>query len=162
MKPSIEKVKHDLELDEDLKTHIRAWKIQRVGWVFMVLVFIMAVLGIFGAGFLSHRSINKEGIKVAFEYFGRYEADMEVTVSMPDPGVSTLTIPRDYLDRMKLKQIFPEPDNVKMEGGHYLFSFSPLAQEKVVLYILPQSTGSFQSTLMINNQPFTINHFIYP
>ncbi len=162
MSSSIEKTNHKLELDEDLKLHNLGWKVQMIGWVLMGLIFILAALGLFGSGPLSNRSINEKNISLDYEYFGRFESNTKTVIRFPANAISTLAIPLSYLKEMKLQQVIPEPQEKKIENGNYIMSFSGLDEGKIILYLLPQTSGAVQTVFRINEQPYTINHFIYP
>jgi len=158
----MEKAKHSLELDEDIKMHLVGWKIQRIGWGLMALFFILAIVGFFGSGFISNRTIRNNNITVEYEHFERYEANTKIVIRFPSETLSTISIPHTYLDKIKLQQVLPEPQEVKMENSSYTMFFNGLKEGRITLYLLPQTTGSVQTTIHINQQPFSINHFIYP
>ncbi|MBD0294127.1 MAG: hypothetical protein ICV84_02845, partial [Flavisolibacter sp.] len=52
-KHTVEEVKTDLEIDEDLDLHEKGWKLQRFGWFFIFALVILAALGVFGDGIAS-------------------------------------------------------------------------------------------------------------
>jgi hypothetical protein len=156
------KVKHSLELDEDIKMHLIGWKIQQIGWGLMALFFMLGAIGLFGSGFISNRSIRSNNIIVEYEHFGRYEANTKIVVLFPSDTLSIISIPQLYLNQIKLHQVLPEPKEIKMEKGNYIMSFAGLREGRITLYLLPQTTGSVQSTIYINDHPYSINQFIYP
>lgn len=162
MASSSEKIKHPLELDEDYKLHLVGWKIQRIGWALMVLFFILGAIGFFGSGFISSRSISNNNIIVEYEHFERYEANTKIVIRFSSETLSTISIPHAYLDKIKLEQVLPEPQGIKMERANYTMVFSGLEEGRITLFLLPQITGMVQTTIYINQHPFSIDHFIYP
>jgi|GEM_PF-923176 len=159
---SVTKAKHSLEIDEDEKMHLIGWKIQRIGWALMGLFFILGAIGLFGSGFISNRSIRNNNIIVEYEHFGRYEANTKIVIRFPSDTLSIISIPQLYLNQIKLQQVLPEPKEIKLEKGNYIMFFPGLSEGRLTLYLLPQTTGPVQSTIYINDHPYSINHFIYP
>jgi hypothetical protein len=161
-KTSVEKVEHDLELDEDHNMHVLGWRIQRIGWGLMGLIFVLAALGLFGTGFISKRVEGGDALKIEYEHFGRYEAEMKIIVRFPSNELTRISIPLVYLRDMKIQQILPDPLEKKIENGNYLITFSGVNKGELTVYLLPQTTGSLNTIVHINDQPFAINHYIYP
>ena len=162
MASSSEKIKHPLELDEDYRLHLLGWKIQRIGWGLMALFFILGAIGLFGSGLVSMRTVHNNDIILEYERFERFEANTKMVIRFPSEVLSTVSIPHAYLDKVKLEQVFPEPQEVKMEKANYTMIFSELKEGRITLFLLPQITGSVQTTIYINQYPFSIDHFIYP
>lgn len=71
-----------LEIHEDLPFQEREWKIQRAAWVFMALVIVLALLGLFSTGPLS--SAKEEAadgaLTVGYERFIRHDGRTTITI----------------------------------------------------------------------------------
>src|SRR6478736_7285825 len=90
---------NELEIEEDLQLTEISWKIQRAGWVLLLLFVSSAALGVFGNGLLSkvHRQWNE--YSVGYERFGRYEMPQQIKIIAPSKdGKVSLTIPQSFTE----------------------------------------------------------------
>jgi len=158
----IEKIQHSIELDENYKMHVLGWKVQRVGWVLMFLFLVSTVLGFFGTGFLSKRSLDAKTFKIEYDHYGRYEATMKMFVHFPVEKLITVSIPLKYLHQMKMEHIMPEPQERNVQDGNYILTFSEANKGELILHLMPETTGQVNTIIHINDQPFSISHYIYP
>ena len=49
-KHTVEVIKTDLEINEELDLHEKGWKFQRIGWIFIFLLVALSAFGFFGDG----------------------------------------------------------------------------------------------------------------
>jgi hypothetical protein len=158
----IEKVDHDLQLDEELKLHRRGWVIQRVGWVIMFLIIIMAALGAFGEGILSEKKVKQGNINIEYQKFFRYETEMKILLESPQ-HISSLSFPQEYLKEFRMLRIEPEPDNNSTINSEVVYNFLPSNNRIVTVYLIPKNYGSIKGYIKVNGGATTeLNHFIYP
>src|SRR5688500_11374240 len=60
-----------IEVDQDLD-HVRSlWRVQRVGWVIMLLLVIGGLLGLFGKGPLAEHQVQTNGLTLDYDRFAR-------------------------------------------------------------------------------------------
>ena len=90
----------DLEIEEDLAFQDRSWRAQRVAWVLMSCLLVLAMLGLFGTGPLSSATVGEPGapIWVEYERFGKFRDRMTVRVHL-GPGAARGAEARVWLDR---------------------------------------------------------------
>ncbi|WP_134092040.1 hypothetical protein [Olivibacter sp. XZL3] len=161
---TVEKVDHSLTLEEDLKLHIRGWKTQKIGAVLILILMILAALGLFGEGLLSARKIVKEGVSVEYEYFLRYQKEMDIAFRLSDQGDIRVAVPLQYLDRFKVARIVPEPNESVISGDYVIYTFRAEKKGKKLcrFYLQAQKPGSVKGSWKVNQQHFEMSHFIYP
>jgi hypothetical protein len=159
----IERVEHTIEMDEALGFHQKGWTVQRIGWTCFVLVIILASLGMFGNGILSHRKTETGGNMVEYERYGRFENNTSLHfLANNENGQAVVYIPQQYLQDFELERITPEPDQQMVINGYYVYSFRADAPVHILLRGMPKKRGSIEAVVRINNTPFTLSQFIFP
>ena len=103
----------DLELEEDIGFQRRDWLLRRIAWAVLALVFLAALLGIFGNGILSKATLGDDGmpLQVEYERFGRHKAPMDLKMRLGPEAVQEgkvrLWLERSYLNTMQVETIVP-------------------------------------------------------
>ena len=163
-KHTIEVVKTDLEINEELDLHEKGWKLQRIGWIFILLLVALSVFGFFGDGLASKTAITDTQAKIQYDRFYRREARMEMKVDLPNSTNSPVQIafPNNYIKNFRLESILPEPANIKVENNQVHYFFDGQGSMNIIFYLIPQKAGNIHGFLRINETQFPINHFIYP
>ena len=162
-KRSLEIVHHNLQLDENIEDHKQGWRIQKIGWAILYLGLILALLGIFGCGPFSHRTISENGHSVEYERFLRYEGEAEMTFHVnAAKDTIRLEIPQDYMKYIDVQSMTPVPlGNITINGITTYF-FNALGTAHIHCNLMAKKPGSVSSTIKVNQTPFNINHQIYP
>jgi hypothetical protein len=162
-KDSVEIVRHNLQLHENLDQHKQGWMIQKIGWTILYLGLILALAGVFGAGPVSYKTKSQNGISVKYERFLRYESESEITFNVQDAKDSiTLEIPQQYMAYIDLQSITPLPHSNRTVDDVTTYYFHALHTANIHCIIMAKKTGSITATLTVNKTPFTIAHQIYP
>jgi hypothetical protein len=162
-KQSVESVRHDLQLDENLEQHKKGWIIQKIGWAALYTGLILAVLGVFGSGLLSYKTQSVNGNSIKYERFLRYEAEAELTFGVTDAkDTITIQIPHQYMEYIKVVSISPSPLGNQIVDGQTIFYFSGRGAGSIHCDLMAKKPGSVTSTIVVNQTPFTIAHQIYP
>lgn len=163
-KETVERVKTDLAIDEDIPLQEKGWFIRRAGWFFILLVVALAAAGFFGNGPVSKQTHTDGQTKVEYERYFRHEARMELKVALRQTGgtQAMISFPNSYLQNFRLESIVPEPKESFVQGNstHYLFPGTD--SMTIVFYLAPQSFGTISGWININNRQFSISHYIYP
>ena len=58
----------DLQINQDMEHHHTMWVIQRVGWVVMALLLLLALAGLLGNGVVSHITAGEAGDALQLEW----------------------------------------------------------------------------------------------
>ena len=169
--PNIERV-GDLESAQDLDFQRRSWVAQRVGWVFIALAALAALLGLLGKGPLSRVSAGEESQPLSLEYdrFGRFQTLTTLRVNLgSDAGRDRevhVWLNREYLESVQIQQVTPEPDRVEAGSQRltYVFQLSePNQPTAVTFYLQPEHIGSLRGQVgLVEGQKLNFNQFIYP
>lgn len=119
----------DLDIDQDLTFEKRDFTFQKIGRVFMALLILGALLGFFGAGPFSLTQIEDPAgtLSATYERFGRRGATTTLTLkidgSVADNGKIDVWLSSDYLDRMTVDGITPQPDQVASGDDGEIYTF---------------------------------------
>ena len=160
----IEVVRTSLQIDEQLDAHRRGWVAQRYGFAFIYLLIVLAAIGIFGDGFTSSSRESGNSITVESERFYRFEARMEVKITAPNSAEAEVTVafPNDYLQQFRIESIQPEPKENRHVNGGVRYTFEGSGDMDIRFYLIPQKVGAISGTVTVNDNKFSLNHFIYP
>ena len=116
-----------IEIDQDLDHARVLWRVQRLGWIAMLLVIIAGVLGVFGHGPLAKAHASGDGFTLDYDRFARHGATSSLVAEV-EPGAlrgdtARLWLSRQYLDAVELESVVPEPERVETRGDVVLFTF---------------------------------------
>lgn len=162
-KHSVESVRHNLQLDEDLEKQKKGWVIQKIGWVVLYVGLILAILGLFGSGPLSYKTQSVNGNSIKYERFLRYEGEAEMTFDIINAkDTITLQIPQQYMEYIHVQSISPLPLGNQTIDGQTIFYFRGQGTASIHCNLMAKKPGSVTSTIVVNKIPFTIAHQIYP
>lgn len=134
-----------LEILEDIEFEKRQWRVQRVGWIAMALILLLAAAGGFGKGPLSHASARNEDIRVDYERFPHSEAPspMEIEVSSGRGSEANVRIAfnRSYLELVPFTHLDPEPLKVEVTPDELIFEFAAVGDRPVRLSLEQTAHG---------------------
>jgi hypothetical protein len=162
-KQNIESVSTEMEIDESIQLQETGWVIQRIGWVLMALFVLSGLLGLFGDGILSKKYINTGNQKLEYQRFSRQEARMELRFDLNSEGNGNIvSIPNQYLEKVRIESVIPEPKSNQVLNDRINYLFEGSGPMKITFYLVPQTIGSLDGRLLVNNQQMNFNQFIYP
>lgn len=167
-----------LQLVRDPKFQRVEWLLQRVGWGLLSAVVLMGLAGLLGKGPLSDATAASpdRGVRVEYSRFLRWGDRTEVTLFVqPSVAVGSgsleLSLPAEYVDRMQVETIYPQPNETRITSHrrHYLFATGSDRRDQskgplqITLQLDPGRVGSHKADLRINDQPAVwISQFVYP
>jgi hypothetical protein len=120
---------HDLEIDQDLAFQRRSWTVQRVGWVVIGVLLVLALAGLLGSGPLSRQQVELPGLlRLEYERFTRYQTPHTLTVRL-QPGATSAAearvwVDRRYLEGTKVEAITPSPLRVEAAADRLVYIFA--------------------------------------
>lgn len=86
-----------MQIETDLNFQIRSWWVQRLIWIFGLLVLLAGVLGFAGGGIVSYREMElASGIQIQYPRFARLGREERVRVRFPAGRPAQLIIGGDY------------------------------------------------------------------
>jgi hypothetical protein len=161
----------DLQLAEYSDAQRRAGMIDRVGWILMLLIVIAAASGLFGNGpiGLAKAVDESEDLRVDYNRFGRYGADLTLRVQVRESAASQgefqVWVSSEYLEGVKIDDISPAPDTAEVLDGGILYRFvGKQGDLKATFDLTGDSIGSLSGSVGLDG-PITAAHFsqfLYP
>ena len=162
----------DLELEEDIGFQRRDWAVRHIAWAVLALVFLAALLGIFGNGILSKATLGDDGmpLQVEYERFGRHKAPMDLKMRLGPEAVQEgkvrLWLERSYLNTMQVETIVPQPGSVESGANHLIYVFNVSSSNfpvEVTFLMQSESIGRQTGRLGLEGGPsLSFSQFIYP
>ena len=159
----------ELEIDDDMRSTRRIWRMERIGWVSLALVLLLAALGVFGRAPLAHATIDAQGARLEYERILRHGAPSEIRLHV---GAEVLRgdslrvwASRDWVDAMEVKAVVPEPRRVATGGGRVLYVISVAGGDSatVTWRIDPDGEWDQRGELAIEGGPtIAFRQFILP
>ena len=146
-----EKPQDSADITDDIAFQRRSWRVQRAGWIVMLLIAVAALSGIFGGGPLSSaETASTDGFRVRYERFIRLRAPQTLHIEAPAAAAradSTLSIwlDRKWLESNGLEAIVPEPESSLLEADRIVYAFRVVPASGPILIRLDLealSTGS--------------------
>ena len=159
-----------LEVDQDLAFQRREWTAQRVGWLVMVALVILALAGLTGAGPLATAEERgaTDALRVEYSRFERVQATTDLRIELATNGADSaqVWIASAYLDGIELQHISPEPVETRGETDRQHFTFAAAeggTTVPVTFQFRPKTAGSLSGTVGIpDGEEITFRQFVYP
>lgn len=161
-----------LEIDEDMVVQERGWRVERIAWVAMLALNILALLGLFGTGPLSSASAGDvdTGIGATYERFVRHGGDETLIVQVGPgevrEGKIELWLSSTFLDHIDIQQVVPQPDAVRSDGMGQTYVFlasEPVGPITVAYSYRPQTIGRLPVEARIVDGPDVgFTQYVYP
>ncbi|MCC6628605.1 MAG: hypothetical protein IT340_14535 [Chloroflexi bacterium] len=169
--PSIPRI-GSLEINQDLDFLRKAWTVQRVGWLMMVLLVVAALAGLLGSGPLSEVTASAAGDQLRIEYqrFARYSASTELHLALGPAaardGEYRVWLSRALLQHLRIETITPPPERVEIGAGRltYIFTAGDTAGvTDVTFYVEPGQFGQLRGDVGLPDGPtLALDMFVYP
>ena len=161
--------KADLELIEDLHFEKKEWRAQRIAWFIMALLITLGLIGLFGVGALSSRTISSAdgALKLKYDRFDRWQAPstLQFQLRSPEQTSARLWISGNFLQTVKVESIVPAPERVEVSNGGTLFNFRVARNETVSIsfHLQIQQMGSSPIRIRGNDgEILEAPHWVYP
>ena len=119
----------DLKIDQDLRFQEWEWAVQRVAWIVMLLIIVLALLGFFGTGPISSATAGDPDSPLLVEYqrFVRQQGQTSLTVQVDSGQISDgqieVWISTGYVEDVEIEQLSQQPDEVLNDGDRLVFVF---------------------------------------
>jgi hypothetical protein len=160
---NIELANHPLQFDEDIPLHIKGWQVQKIGWIVIAVFLLLAVIGLFGTGPLSYRTISIYGDVLQYEQFGRFEGQTELEFTLnKESGTTQIGFSQTYLDKFQIERIFPLAEKTEIVDQKIIYTFNATDRGKIRFYLIPEKAGVAKATISVNNNVINLSQFIYP
>jgi hypothetical protein len=162
----------ELEVGQDLAFQRWEWRVQRIAWVFLLLVLVAAAGGLFGHGPIAHATVGgpDDPIRVRHDRLDRKRAATELKIEVA-PGTARggqvrVWVSRDYLDRIEIRDISPEPAESEAGANRivYTFSVADESQPTIVSFAFEhQKVGRARGEIgLVDGASVAFSQFVYP
>lgn len=157
--------------EHNLRQYRLDWVCERVGWSLMILGLIAAAVGLLGPGPLSATTNRTPDRNITVSY-NRFEhqfspSTLAITVA-PDTvrDELRLQVNREFLNRVDVQRIIPEPSSSEMSDKNITFTF-PLRSNRGAMQIAIRYEPQAQGWLPIiigaeSGMKLQIKQFIFP
>ena len=162
----------DIEAGCDIAFETRWKRFQHICWVIMALLLLGGVSGALGSGPLSKATAVSVdgGVKTHYERLARRETpailELRLDKSLISSGQVQIRLNREYVDRLRIKQIIPQPAAAELlaDGARFTFHTDPAVESATVLFIQDPSTpGLVVGEVEVSGAaPLRLHHFVYP
>ena len=147
-RPSRPRNPPELEIEHDEALLERNARIQHAAWIAMLVVLAAAVLGVFGSGPLSATERSAGGLTVAYQRFERSQRASSITVTFAGSpgGEAALSLPRGWLDRVRIESVSPEPrsESATAAGSTWRFATGTAGPIEATFRFVPERAGSVE------------------
>lgn len=162
----------DLEINENLAFQRREWTVERIGWLSLGVVILLAVAGLFGHGPISWTSASTDdgSLKVDFERFGRRGGTQDLVItaasSAADSGQWQIDMSLAYSKTMDVDSITPQPESVESVAGGIRYTFTqpePGVDLEATFSVTPDGIANTSGEIGLAEGPSVrISHFLFP
>jgi hypothetical protein len=143
----------------------RTWLIERIGWLVLALIVLLALLGLFGSGFLSKRSVEAGTLTIQYERFQRATRLVQFTFHFaPSPNSERrLQLNAAFQRNYEIGSIQPPPARSSADGLNLTFAAPPGNPADVVIWAHPRAYGTTRFEIRVDDEPpLTFSAFVYP
>lgn len=144
-----------------------AWIVQRAGWLVLAAISLTALLGLFGGGILSKRTVTAGAATVEYERFQRLTrlASFNIRLAPAQSAERRLHLNRAFQENYEITSIQPRPSRsaTDTDGLDLAFAVRPSSASQVVIWARPRSYGSIGVGARVDDEPpMTLRIFVYP
>jgi hypothetical protein len=158
----------DYPVEDDIAFQRKLWKLERVGWLLLLGLMVLALLGLFSRGPLStqQRLTADEALQLHYQRFQRQDASdtLQVTLRGAPGEIRHLLLEAPFFDTYNIETIQPQPLAAASEHGGLKLTvrLDPGGQASVHFGLRPQQIGPVHHRVRAGNQQLTFWQFIYP
>lgn len=151
---------------DELDYHRREWLIERIGWAAMLAFIIAAVLGFFGNGPVSTKTVgDASSATLTYERFLRFASPelIEINVAAGRPGPIAVEVNESYLREFEITSIAPTPRSAALVGDRYRFEFDLAAvPTTIAIRLTPEKIGRKHGSVAVAGTQLDFAQFVYP
>ncbi len=157
-----------IQVPQESAFHRREWRLERLGWAFITLVFLAALAGGLGTGPLSAAQTQAGSGRVELQYQAvtHREADDTLTVIFDSPpsGKADLVILGDWLENADIRSVSPEPASQKAVSGGLSLEIEAAAARKstAVISMRLKAAGLVSGEVRIDGQSVQFSQLVLP
>jgi hypothetical protein len=150
---------------EHMRFQRRMWVIERIGWVVLAAITLLAFSGLFGTGALSKRNIEAGSLTIEYDRFERASRLSQFTFHFaPSPnGERRLRLNTAFQRNYEISSIQPPPSRTSADGLDLTFTAPAGSAADVVIWAHAHSFGTMQLEARADDEPpLKFSIFVYP
>ena len=159
-----------LEIAQDLDFQQREWVVQRVAWWIVVAILLAAIVGLLGAGPLSHASAASGPLELDYDRFMRRRApsqyELVVAPGTAVEGEVALWLDDALLEKVDVERVMPEPSEMEAGADRVVYRFvvaDPEQPARITFHLEPDEPGAVRGGIgIVDGAEVSINQFVYP
>lgn len=161
----------EIEVSEDLDFLRKEWRIQRVGWVGLLLFVLAGLSGLMGHGPYSGQRIgNADTLLLSYDRAIRHDAQTHLRLTIA-PALSadtsvTLYISNRYLSDFNIENVIPEPQSSGVSGDFVYYEFlraDPRHTASITFGLKAKGYGSTRATIALRGGArLQFSQFVWP
>jgi hypothetical protein len=160
----------DHDIDENMPLQRRIWRLERVGWVVLILFVTSIFIGLFGDGPLSQATMNSPDKKMELKYsrYARVNSLEKLIFKLKTEGRDkpVILIEAMYFKKNQLTHIMPAPESEIENAGYMEFHFNSSTSDSIftaIFSVTPLKPGSQCARVGADKNPLSgFSQFIYP
>lgn len=156
--------RREYPVHEDADYQARTWALQRVAWIILVLIPVLALSGLFAHGFLSERTAgNAENLTIEYQRFQR-TTDLTRFVIRLNDAAADLHLAPPFQETYEIESIQPQPARsvASPDGLQLRFDKPPAGPLVAVIWARPRQFGRFAMRAQQGETSVPFNILIYP
>ncbi|MCZ4059145.1 hypothetical protein O3W44_08720 [Pantoea sp. LMR881] len=146
------------------------WRVQRFGYLILVLIMIAGACGAFSKGFISNQNASSSDgrLQVRYERFGRLDSTMDISMHLTQLQGKEyqITLQGQQLDDLQIQTLQPQPDEAWSDKNTLILRWHPRSNQQnatVWLTAQPKSYGRFPLTIQLDDRSkVNITSLVYP
>lgn len=154
------------ELEKDLPMQKRSWRIQNVGLALLVLLFLLALAGLFGRGLVSSVDLNSGPVHIAYQRFARQGSQERLLIETRTGSFERVRLNSDFVSAVRIDSVLPTPAGSGLSRKSMDLLFSPPKGrkiERVLVDYTPRQSGLLRMEIEVEGrEPVRITQYIYP
>lgn len=148
---SIPKVNNEVAVGEDLDFQRTWWRLERVIWIFFLLLIIADLLGVFGRGWLAkaHAATHDNSLDATYERVERFNTPSILRIHLSSEtahdGKAQLWTSESLVKELGNQRLVPQPISSAGGPNGVLYTFPITGPSMTVAFaLMPSSVGSNQ------------------
>ena len=147
---SVPKVNQEVAIGEHLEFQRKWWKFEKLVWTFFAMILLLALLGLFGRGWLAHTEKQSADGNLTLKYdrIERTGTPSDLTITFGPKAIRDghvrLYLSQSVINRLGAQRISPQPQTSSLGDGGVTYIFPATGRPaSVVISDQPSGPGSF-------------------
>lgn|GEM_PF-6638456 len=161
-------MKKELDIEEDIEHERIKWKVERIGWIILLVITAAALAGLLGSGPFSSRTLENDSFTLKYNSIERYESPttLEIDTKFSPTSEFSVRINDQFLREIDNLQIHPEPKATYISNNNSVFVFDKPENNNnsvsIIFQLQHSSSGSKPLKVGINEDDLETNQIILP